>query len=354
MRVNSTYQHPENSHLLKYFPKYYKNLGLNITQKNPLFSKIKKIKKLQRFTGCFKGNFRKANWFKVLGNNRKEIQEVPEIVLGQHLIPKKLLKARLALGNLKFFPNITRVFLPTRKDDSRQEMTNFSYITNPFLKYLRNTRRLKALEIYLTGMRNKEMNWMLERLNRMGWLLDRLHSIHIGIDDNYMNHLQELYKNKKLSSHVTGLKLPGDLTRFDQNLAMIQQLFNNLKFLSIGFDCIVADHLRFPDFMNGIQNLSSLGNLELGFVENVKYFWDSWKPQVSLHYLKLQLKILDFIKEGYTEPKNLVGHWEEIEALEYLEFEILCESADQMTFVKSLITTALNLFTEACLIDGIP
>jgi len=73
------YQHPENAYLVKYFPKYYKSLALVMKPQHSLLSKIKKIKKLKRFSGNFNDQIPQVDWFKILANIRKELEEFPGI-----------------------------------------------------------------------------------------------------------------------------------------------------------------------------------------------------------------------------------------------------------------------------------
>jgi len=75
----SSYQHPEKFRILKYFPKYYHNLTLEISSQSPLLSKLKRIKKLKKFTGHLKSNLPQQIWFNLLENNHREIEEIPRI-----------------------------------------------------------------------------------------------------------------------------------------------------------------------------------------------------------------------------------------------------------------------------------
>jgi len=82
-RQDSSPYNLEASHVLKYSPKYYKSLAIEIRPFSPLLSKIKKIKKLKKFSGRAGASFKEILpqnlWFNLLKNNRKEIEESPQI-----------------------------------------------------------------------------------------------------------------------------------------------------------------------------------------------------------------------------------------------------------------------------------
>jgi len=144
VRLNSSFQSPEKFHLLKYSPKYYNTLSLEVTKENPLQSKIKKIKKLQTFTEHFKSDLKRSLFRTLLGNNRKLIKEMPQIPCEHLWSWRKNVDRRFALWKIKLFPNITRLVLPKRRDDYKmKDPDDFLAIRKSSMRDLRNMKGLR-------------------------------------------------------------------------------------------------------------------------------------------------------------------------------------------------------------------
>jgi len=344
VRLNSSFQSPERFHLLKYSPKYYNTLSLEVTNENALQSKIKRIKKLKNFKGYFKGNLPPKQWLNLLANTRKEIEELPQIATIQSNIRlNQLFWARLTLWKIRFFPNIIRTFLPRRRLDFRfiQDQDDGSFIKKSFMGHLRNIRKVKTLEMSPNEANNEGEQWMREKLNGMSQFLNRLDNLTLKLSSNNVN-IQELLKNQGLLSNLTSLILSSSL-KFDHNLVMILQMCKKLRFLSVGLKWGV-NNPEFLEFLTSIQSLPQLVGLEFDLPKGLKKYWSSFKPQTSLRSLKLRLDISDLVKTGLigNKTKDILGHWEDIKEFDELEFRTSCKNIDDLIFLRMFITMVLK------------
>jgi len=100
----------------------------------------------------------------------------------------------------------------------------------------------------------------------------------------------------------------------------------------------------FLQFLTSIQSLANLRSLEFNWPSKIKYFWDRFKPQSSLRYLKLSLNGSDLIREELFEGDvDPLGNWEFIQELDELEFFVFsCKDQKEMNLVNLFITIVLN------------
>jgi len=335
---NKNTQHSEVSYLLKYSPKYYKSLTLEVTPFIPLLSKIKKIKKLKEFTGTFPKRLPVKIWFTLLANSRKEIEENPQISPSQHKMKQsKWFWRKLNLEKIKFFPNMKRVLLPRwRVDYLMDDNDSFLSIKEPFVSYVWNMRRLKSIEILVAENYDKA-KWTLEKLNGMKRLLGRLETFIMHVTTDSMN-IQELFQNKNVFSHLTGLDLSAN---FDPVFVQIPQMCKNLESLHLYLQNGMHKSPEFPSFLTSLQNLLNLKNLEFGWPGDAKSVWSSFKPPPALQRLLLRFSASELINEGLL-GEDVVSHWEDIQALKVLELNASWDTAEEMVFVKQFITMILK------------
>ena len=349
-RSSESVHHPERSYILKYSPKYYHNLTIEIAPFSPLLSKIKKIKKLKKFKGVtgtsFKDTLPQKLWFNLLGNNRKEIEEAPELLSSETWIERsKSFCRELNLQRMRFFPNVTRIVLSKWRMYSRENYFDpFISIKERLITYIGSLRKLKSLELLVKEDNYEEAEWVIWKLDEMGKLLRRLETLIIKIE-NYDLDIQGIFHNKNVFSHVTDLNLP---TRFDPIFVKISQMCKNLKSLSFGFmtGIDIWTKPQFLNFLTSIQTLIQLKKLFFIWPKNTINFWDHFKPQSSLRQLTLHFHAFDLVNERLfgknIEPKDVVGHWEDIQELDALTFNISCEKFEELVFVRQFIIMVLK------------
>jgi len=355
IKANRSSQHPEKSHLLKYFPKYYKSLTLEVARQNPLFSKIKKVKKLQTFTGAFKEKFPEALLRTLLGNSQKNIEEIPQIICDPSKIGlNKPFWVRLTEWEIRCFPHITRLALPRRKvEETRiEDLDDFLFSRKFLMKYLGGMRKLKTLEIFLRDSDNEGVKWMQEKLNKMEKALDRLETLRMEIDDINVK-IQELSENKNLISRLTGLRISSNMIKFDPSFLRILEICKKLRSLSMGLWSSLDKDPGFPSFLTGLQSLPRLTSLDFFWTGSIKNFWVYFKPQSSLRSLKLRFDVSDMIKNN-SLSEDLVSHWEDITEMDEIELTLSCGDAQALLFIRMFITMVLvkvrRLHSFKCLI----
>jgi len=343
MQENGHYQHPETSYILKYAPKYYKSLTIQATCQSPLQSKVKKIKKLKVFTGYFDRHLSQKLWFNLLGNNRKEIEEFPQISSNKMRVrPSKAFWEKLNQQKLKNFWNVTRIWLPKwRESYLIDNLDNFLSSKERFVKYLWGLRRLKSLKIMAKDSNYDEVKWVLAKLNRMGRLLSRLETLSLDVR-TYNNNIQEFFQNKTFFSHLTGLGL---FERFDPIFAEILFTSKNLNSLSLDFESGVDQKPEFTNFLTSMQHLSQLKRLQFDWPTDGKPFWSHFKPQPSLEYFLLRVEVHELTDAGFLEEdkaEDLVGHWEDLKELRVLEFSLSCSNPEDFNVVRLFMTRMLK------------
>ena len=332
VRFDSPYQHPEAFYLLKYSPKYYKSLTLEVTCKSSLLSKAKKIKKLKRFRGLFKDSLPPKLWFDLLANNRKEIEEMPELICNQSQIRLNKAWKSLNIKNLKFFLNVRR--LSQSKWKSHRMMSDSEilfYGKERCLDYLCGLRKLKSLEITVNVSNFTKVKWFLENLNGMSKLLDRLETLRIQVKMRNRN-VQELFQNKNVLSHLTDLSL---FAAFDPIFVEIPLMCKKLNALSLNFQNDVSER---PEFLSLLASLKQLKSIELSWPGDARGFFNHFKPHNSLRCL-----ILNFNERLFEDKSLLEGSsWEEIQELDVLGLSISSQRAEDMVFVRSFVTMVLK------------
>jgi len=341
--MDSHYQHPETPYILKYAPKYYKSLTLQATCQSPLLSKVKKIKKLKRFTGYFNRHLPQQLWFNLLGNNRKEIEEVPQISSNKMRVrPSKAFWEKLNQQKLKNFWNVTRIWLPKLRDSYlRHDMDNFLSNKESFVKYLWNMRRLNSLKITVKNDNYDNIKWFLGKLDGMDRLFKRLETLSLDAVTHNQN-IQELFQNKTFFSHLTGLNLS---LEFEPIFAEIPLWCKNLNSLSLDFQSGVDEKPEFRNLLTSMQQLTRLESLEFAWPTDGKDFWSHFKPQPSLQYLQLRISSNDLLSAGLFEEDNLieaVAHWEQIKELKVLECSLTCNSLEEFDLMRMFMTLVLG------------
>jgi len=328
---NDTDQYPENLYILKYFPKYEKSLILQGSCRNALLSRVKRIKKVKRFTGYLKDNFQQSIRLHVLTNNQKEIEEIPQIYANK--FHEGLSQAFLNRQKLKLFLNLKTLRITSPMTD----FDNFGSL----VQYIGNMKNLKSLKIILTDENYNWAMWVIEKVNKVPTLLHRLETLSLEAK-TYGRDLEELFQNNDFLSHLTGLKLD---VKFDPIICTIPETCQNLRSLSINFQfSLYHKSSGFVQFLTGIQSLAYLRNLEFTWPRYMKNFWSHFKPQPSIRSLKLQLETSDLIREGlFAENVDLLGHWEEIKELDTLEFSNSHFNDEQeIVLMKLFVTNVLK------------
>jgi len=338
VRFASPYQPPEGSYILKYSPKYYQSLTLQLTLQNALLSKIKKIKKLKAFTGLYKDEIFQKLWLNLLANNRKEIEETPQIEPNKcSIMISASFSIKLNTQKMKYFPNVTRLARPRWDFDYligyyNDVLTEKGY----FAKYLENMRKLKSIEMLIKDENFDEAKWIIAKLDKMSRMLSGLETFSIKIRTRNQNSLKELFQYKNVFSHLTGLDFPDG---FHPIFAEIPQRCKNLKSLSLKLKSTKDKNPEIFTLLTSIQKLAGLKSLDFSLPEDAKLFWNHFKPQSSLRYLALEFNASDLMNEN---NKDVGSHWEEIKELEILELKILCNTEREITLVRFLTTNILK------------
>jgi len=345
IKINSAYQHPEADYIRKYSPKYYQGLTLEVTRQGSLLSKVKKIKKLKKFTGLFKDNLPQKLWFVLLANQRKEIEEIPQVISKKvSLRYSQSFWKRLTLQRIKYFLNMRSPFRSRGNDDSRRnDFENILLVKESFVKYLGNMRKLKHLEILIREDNYSQAKWLINKLNGMNnAFFSRLESLSIDLKTRKMK-IQELFQNKTIFSHVTDLNF---LVKFDPIFCEVLESCKNLRSLSFDFLNVSDQKPEFLRFLAGILSLSQLKSLEFAWPCEAKHFWNHFKPQPSLRYLKFRFDTPHLIKDGVfdleAKDQDLVTHWEDIKELDGLEFNIAYVNPTDIILVRFFITKVLK------------
>ena len=344
VKYDKDYQHPEVSYILKYAPKYYKSLAFEITDQNPLLSKVKNIKKLQKFTGFFKEHFPQKLWFNLLNNNRKEIEEIPQISPSKfETRPSESFWRKFNLRKIKFFLNMTKVSLSRWKVHPMVEkFDNLFSIKEHFVRYFEGLTKLKSLEVLLTEANFEKAKWILGKLNGMGRFINRLETLTLDVRNKNLD-IQGLSQYKNIFSLLTGLSLS---EKFDPAFCAIPQISKNLNSLSLHFQDVPRRKSEFPALLTHIQSLSQLKSLALTLPPDFRQLWSHFKPQPFLKNLKLEFSSSNLtneaLSEGNTEAKDALDHWEEIKELDTLELHVSCEEAEDIVFVRRFITVILK------------
>jgi len=346
-------EHPENLHLLRYFPKYYKTLRLRVTGQNPLLSKIKRIKKIKQIKNLSwasgKGPIKK-NWLALFGNNRRDIEEIPQTAPFDPIgIPIYSFWTELSLREARFFYNIRRHSLPVGNEKGSSSKKTLSLpVGRTLLKFLKNMSwHNKRLEIYVDKENYDQVKWILERFKNTEGSLSILKMLKIEITMQGLD-LYELLENKTVFSHLRDLSFFWELRRFDQSLGMIPQICKNLRSLSIRFERFFYESPEFPSFLLSVQELPKLETLKFRWLKDAKEFLKYLKPPSSLKHFRLSFSATDLIEGGSMESRdihsytNLVEHWEDIKDLETLECNYECESHEEVHFMRVFVTMVLK------------
>jgi len=365
LQTNSKYEHPERSYFLRYFPKYYHHLIIETTQKDALLSKIKRIKRLKKFTGLFKQNIPQASlWLNLLRDTRKTIEEVP--ILGStssRLRVNQLFWRKLYHQNLKSFLNITRV--------GSQRLVNAlifedqfmnPMMKNLFIHYIKGMRKLKELKISVDLKNFKEIKWLFGKLDKMKGLLCALEHIKLEFIDNGLA-ISELFQCKNVLHYLTSLKFSWRLTEFDPNICIIPQICPNLTSLSMGLERFFTEDPEFIKFLEEVQRLPKLISLQFSWSKDLKLFWSHFKPQSSPRSLNLSFDASEILTQGLfgTDDRDyllemmkskdltrnlfadLIKDWDsDIKELENIEFNIYCSRLDDVPVASVFITGVLH------------
>jgi len=100
------------------------------------------------------------------------------------------------------------------------DLDNFWSFKESLVEYLGNMKSLKGIKIMITTHNYNWVKWVLEKLNKMTRLLSRLENLSFDVSTGHMG-LQELFQNKKIFSHLTGLRL---LVNFDPMFCSISEI----------------------------------------------------------------------------------------------------------------------------------
>jgi len=334
----------ENLRLLKHFPKYYKNLSINITPQNSLLSRVKKIKKLNSFTGFLKENeiISRTHWLSLFKSHQKEVDKLPKMELGLGRISLSDFR-KLHIEEMKFFYNITKLSLPIMR---MVEITSGK--CESFPRSIKHMRRLKRLEISLYRDNYEEMKGIVGKLDKMERLLTNFESLKLNVDDCSLD-LQDLFGNKRFMSHLTSLVFWSDFRQWSPFLGNIPHVCRNLRYLSISFRDFFSETTEFMDFLSSIRDLPKLEGVNFRCKKNVEEFLKVFKPQAPLRYLELlldfsgmDLTTMNFESKDLCKYKNLVQHWEDLHQLETLNLYLVCRSAQMMSFTRILVTMILK------------
>jgi len=336
------------SYLFKYAPKYYKSLTIDIMHYNPLFSKIKNIKRIKRFTGLYKQNLPQKLWLNLLGSTRKDLEEIPFILNNGFDPDDNIFCEKLYLQSTRSFLNITR--LDTQKVETH--LGDYERFMNPMIrdsciKNLRTLRSLKEFKIFVNSKNFNDIQWLFRKLNRMDTLLKTLDNLKLEIVWKDVP-VSEFLQYKNVARCLTSLKFTKILTEFDPNICIIPQACLNLRSLSIGFERFFTESLEFPSFLRSVQELPKIISLDLTWSKDLRLFWRYFKPQNSLKYLALNFDASEILSEGLFEMENplkrdLFKNWEnEIKELENLELKIRWKNPEDLTASKVFITRMLK------------
>jgi len=338
---------------------------IETTRKSALLSKIKRIKRLKKFTGLFKQKTPQAPlWLKSLRNARKNIEEVP--ILGSidfSLGVNQLFWRKLYHQNLKSFLNITRVGSQRIADDLIFDDHFMNpLIKNSFIKYLKGMSKLKELNISVDFKNFKEIKWLFGKLDKMNGLLYALEDIKLEFIENDSAMLKLLQYRNVLHS-LTSLKFSGRSVKFDPDICIIPQVCPNLTSLSMGFERFFAEIPGFINFLEGVQRLPKLISLQFSWAKDLKLFWSYFKPQSSLRSLSLSFDASNILPEKLfgtddrdylleiTKSKDLatnlfadlIKNWDsDIKQLENIEFNITCHQLEDLSLASLLITGVLQ------------
>ena len=336
VRLYGDYKHPETSYILKYAPKYYKSLTLQTTGQSSLFSKVKKIKKLQKFRGYFNRPVPEQVLFDLLGNNRREIEEVPYTYCPNVRIGKIESWERVNEQKLKYFFNVKRILLPKWNEDSpSHDLDTPLLCKEAFVSHVWNLQKLKSLKFRVRDDNYDNVKWILSKLNRMGGLLKRLENLTLDLVPHTAN-VQELFQNKTFFSHLTGLNLS---MGFDPIFAEVPHMCKNLNSLALAFPTGVDDErLEFRSLLTSMQELTQLKSLDFAWPREGKNFWSNFKPQSSLENLTLRMSSETFMDAGLFEEDN----WEEIKEMKTVEFSSLGMNHAEFDLMKMFMTRVLK------------
>ena len=225
--------HIDNVCLLKYFPKYYKNLKIH-PQKNPTFlsSKIKRVKVIRNFLCEHISEERASKYLRdLLQTTRKTLNRLPAYTnkSGWPQMPVQILYLS------QYFQRIThlslvghfngRMCLSRSKEKDFEREKGYFWDANRFIK---------SLEISGYGL----SPWMIMRkLNNSKHFLSSLKKLKLKIggtksEDREM--LCEFSKNKEFLGHVTDLNFYDfpELIRYRDLFEALLKCCTNLKFLS--------------------------------------------------------------------------------------------------------------------------
>jgi len=343
LKADEELQHPEKAYLLKYFLKYYSHLTVRAAHESPLFLKIKRIKKLQKFTVDFEKKVPEGLCQTLLGNHRKSMKEIPQIIYKQSQIREnQSFWIRLALWKIKSFPSIKRLIFPKRKVEDSDD---FLLIRKSFLRYLRNMRRLKTLDFFLRDTSNEGVKWMLKKLDGMDRFLGRLETVRVEISDDRVN-LKELFKNKTLMAHLTDLKFSFEMMEFDSSLMEVPATCEKLEFFEMSLESYShSDRTKLEDFWTCMQKLPQLRSLKL---DSSLLPFGSFRPKPSR----------PFSKHKWNLPEQLPKRWKMlcwsridskiVNELDEVEFSLSCHDFNTLDLFKMFIGMVLQKAQKLC------
>ena len=315
-------QHPENAFLVKYFPKHYHSLTLMMKPHHSLLSEIKRIKKLKRFDGIFLSRTPQVRCFKILGNNRKEIERVPQILELQNFN-----WAQTTLQAVKFFFNLAYLLLPP--------FQNYLSSWGALSKHLSNMRKLKIFKINTFGRDTHFLKSLFKKLNRMSRLLQQLEVFKAWLRSDVPLNL--VLQNKNAFAHLTNiyyLSVSPKVSKFGQ---IIPKICKNLKLFSLTPEEISLFRSRNSiGFMIPVFQIPYLQSISIHWSNSWSgQFWADFIPTVCLRRLKLQLRaeVLEYV---------FFDHWKEITELDVLDLSLFCANYIEMTKTQDLITKMLK------------
>jgi len=268
----------EKEYLLKYFPKYYRRLSVDVSN-HPTISKIKRIKRIHHFLGTFKPNQSMNLWYFLLGNKRKDLYSLP-------LTPSYVTEwefenedSKTSLDKLKFFPNIRRIHVPestlslTENDHLNRACQNELDLEKA-CKIINHMRNLGRLVITVNNVQTEKIPLFVKSITK---LKHKMSSKEIFLDF-------DLWKNEKLWStfflnhefcqSITHLKLSGKFrpVKHDINLNMIPIHCKNLRSLSFSYLYSQDNPFTFPeDFFQHLETLQNIERFEMDWQKSLDF-----------------------------------------------------------------------------------
>jgi len=293
------YSQTEQAYLLKRFPKYYKNLTLEISN-NKIISRIKRLKQTQHFYGLLTKKHSKYLWLGILNNKLKDLKTLPYTPLYANrraiIYPHPPLRD-LNSSKIKYSSRLTKLTLPCFPDEpiqlSKLERSSVYFanlkLAQRYTKGLFNSLQELDLIVHF-GMSQAQLQAINKMLN-LKQNFPLLHIIKLAVETNQTSFslstiLSGAYQN------ITHLTLNWSFSQTcHSELIDITHFCQNLSYLSLSFPG--SQEQSYSSFLASLNRLKKLTTISLRFDKDFSFVLRNLALPSSLKNISFNLARTD-------------------------------------------------------------